>query len=316
MKKRHTDKKKNISRVTALTTNDKNVKSFVKCSYIPYITYGIGVLVIGISYLASTFFQYSDFTASRKVFAASSETLVTKCQSVPCSKDYADHPVFSGCTPKKYCGRCVKDGLLSEEEVELLKHLAEGGLAYGGSSGGASILDLHSGALSKGEKFVNIYKYVAKEHLVKTFNQNSISTYIGLKNKIHQAIANHFNIEPSSLYLTKPTFFSRMTSCPAKTQHDEYWHKHIDKIQYGSFDYTALVYLTTHGEDFNGGRFVFDDMNYNVSIEPKKGRVSFFTSGSENPHHVEKVVSGTRYALTIAFTCDPNHAIKDPSFHL
>lgn len=32
-------------------------------------------------------------------------------------------------------------------------------MAFGGSSGGASILDLHSGALSKGKEFINVYKY-------------------------------------------------------------------------------------------------------------------------------------------------------------
>jgi len=210
----------------------------------------------------------------------------------------------------------VKDGLLSASEVQVLRQIAEGGLLYGGSSGGASILDLHSGALSKGENFVNIYKYLTEEQLRKIFPPHSIKTYINLKNKIHEAIADHFGIEASNLYLTKPTFFSRMTSDPAKTQHDEYWHKHIDKIQYGSFDYTALIYLTTYDKDFIGGQFVFDGERYNVTIQPKEGRVSFFTSGSENPHHVEKVISGTRFALTIAFTCDPSYAIKDPSFHL
>lgn len=44
------------------------------------------------------------------------------------------------------------------------------------------------------------------------------------------------------------------------------------------------------------------------------GRVSFFTSGSENLHRVEKVRWGTRYAITIAFTCNPDHAIADPTF--
>lgn len=44
------------------------------------------------------------------------------------------------------------------------------------------------------------------------------------------------------------------------------------------------------------------------------GRVSMFTSGSENVHAVEKVTSGTRYALTVPFTCDPRFAIPDPSF--
>lgn len=43
------------------------------------------------------------------------------------------------------------------------------------------------------------------------------------------------------------------------------------------------------------------------------GRVSFFSSGSENLHRVEKVTWGTRYAITVSFTCDPEHAIADPA---
>lgn len=46
-------------------------------------------------------------------------------------------------------------------------------------------------------------------------------------------------------------------------------------------------------------------------VEPKKGRVSMFTSGAENLHYVEKVSSGVRYAITVSFTCDPSKAIKD-----
>jgi len=40
-----------------------------------------------------------------------------------------------------------------------------------------------------------------------------------------------------------------------------------------------------------------------------------FTSGSENFHFVERVTSGTRYALTVSFTCDQKYAIDDPSLH-
>lgn len=46
------------------------------------------------------------------------------------------------------------------------------------------------------------------------------------------------------------------------------------------------------------------------------GRVSMFTSGSENLHEVERVQSGTRYALTVSFTCDPNAAISDPNYRI
>lgn len=41
-----------------------------------------------------------------------------------------------------------------------------------------------------------------------------------------------------------------------------------------------------------------------------------FTSGAENLHYVEKVTQGTRFALTIAFTCDEKHAIPDPLVQL
>ncbi len=43
------------------------------------------------------------------------------------------------------------------------------------------------------------------------------------------------------------------------------------------------------------------------------GRLSFFTSGSENLHYVEKVRSGTRYAITVSFTCDQDKAIEEPT---
>ena len=48
------------------------------------------------------------------------------------------------------------------------------------------------------------------------------------------------------------------------------------------------------------------------TIEPRLGRLSFFTSGIENKHHVKRVTSGVRYALTMGFTCDPSKAIPEP----
>lgn len=61
-----------------------------------------------------------------------------------------------------------------------------------------------------------------------------------------------------------------------------------------------------------GGRFVFIDADNSTSvIEPKKGRVSIFTSGAENPHYVERVSNGVRYAVTVSFTCDPSKGIPD-----
>lgn len=82
---------------------------------------------------------------------------------------------------------------------------------------------------------------------------------------------------------------------------------------YKSFHYTTLLYLGDYNIDFTGGRFVFIDEKFNRTVEPRKGRLSMFTSGAENLHYVEKVMSGIRYAMTISFTCDKQYAIDDPS---
>lgn len=247
-------------------------------------------------------------------FAPEKETIPMRMQKVECSPKYlAEIKQFPKCVPASYCGRFVSDSLVSKSEAQILLNLAKDVLKYGGSSGGASILDLHSGALSQGEKFVNVYSLPqAKE----AFKKESMVTYRLVKSKIKSAIAQRFDIDVDSLFLTHPTFFSRITNNTAKTVHDEYWHPHVDKETYESFHYTSLLYLNDFGKDFNGGRFLFiDGVDKNktvTAIEPKKGRVSAFTSGSENLHNVEKVTDGTRFAITISFTCNANFAITDP----
>ncbi|XP_038155256.1 urotensin-2 receptor 2 isoform X1 [Cyprinodon tularosa] len=230
---------------------------------------------------------------------------------VQCSEDYENYKRYPGCTPQK-CGRAVTDGVVTSEEAQALRRLAERGLALAGSEGGASILDLHSGALSMGKQFVNIYRYFG-DQITNVFTEEDFKLYREVRGRIQAVIAETFGLDPTLMYLTKPTFFSRINSTEAKTQHDEYWHPHIDKETYGSFDYTSLLYLSNYGSDFTGGRFVFMDPNGNRTVEPRAGRVSFFSSGSENLHRVEKVTWGTRYAITVSFTCNPSHAISDPS---
>ena len=92
------------------------------------------------------------------------------------------------------------------------------------------------------------------------------------------------------------------------TEHDEYWHPHIDQETYPSFHFTSLLYLSDYRRDFTGGRFMFIDegskvilhlsllhlLQVNRSVEPREGRVSAFTSGIENRHFVEPVSGGSR----------------------
>lgn len=257
--------------------------------------------------------MYYTWTDDRTQTLVSRGELLTQARvfTVDCSEDYKKYKVFPGCTPTK-CGRAVSDNVVTLEEAQKLRRLAEQGLSLAGSDGGASILDLHSGALSMGKQFVNVYRYF-KDQIRDVFTEEDFQLYSDVRGRIQMAIAETFGLDSSQMYLTKPTFFSRINSTSAKTTHDEYWHPHIDKETYGSFDYTSLLYLSDYGVDFGGGRFVFMDSSSNKSVEPRAGRVSFFSSGSENLHHVEKVTWGTRFAITVSFTCDPDYAIDNPS---
>lgn len=60
------------------------------------------------------------------------------------------------------------DNIISDEEVDIMLSLVKRGLSYGGSHGGASVLDLHTGAMSKGVHFVNLYKMESPGKLFKT----------------------------------------------------------------------------------------------------------------------------------------------------
>ncbi|KNC81349.1 hypothetical protein SARC_06323 [Sphaeroforma arctica JP610] len=236
-------------------------------------------------------------------------------------------PVVSGCTPTK-CGRFLKDNVFNATVIQTMINIIEKGMVFGGGAGGPSILDLASGAVSHGEQFISIFQ-AAKQNKQEIFNQKDRETFLHVKNTLKDTIEDHFGTK--NLYLTAPTFFSRITDKPAKTANDIYWMPHIDRRTYGSFVYTSLVYLNDQGVDYEGGEFLFierDDVTpgqqrtptdspdkYSQSIvQPRAGRMSFFTSGDENEHTVKMVTSGTRYAVTISFTCDEASAIPDPTF--
>jgi len=160
-----------------------------------------------------------------------------------------------------------------------------------------------------------LYKFLNSNNIEKGFFQsNEIELLDKIQNKIQKTITSEYNLQ--KLYLTSPTFFSRITANKKPvTPNDEYWHVHVDKEQYGSFEYTGLLYLTDQNIHFKGGSFVFvgteSNNHLNQTVQPKIGRFLTFTSGSENPHHVQKVTEGTRYALTISFTCDKTKAVTD-----
>lgn len=61
------------------------------------------------------------------------------------------------CSFLKSCVAVV-DQFIGKDQVAELRELAEFGMAHGGGAGGATILDFPSGALSFGEKFIDVHQ--------------------------------------------------------------------------------------------------------------------------------------------------------------
>jgi len=271
---------------------------------------------------------YSQYSGCICGTVKSADYVIASFNEVKCSAEYAAKPSVGNCSPSK-CGRMVLDDLFSQAELEILVKLAEQGtMASGGGAGPASILELASSTNSRGSQFVSLF--AIREQALKSgdeetarriesvYSAEHLEMYSTARKRVQAAIGDMFGIDSTLLSLAQPTFFSRLTGAEPITPHDEYWHRHIDTNQYQTFDYTALIYLNNQATDYQGGEFIFDPSpEYNAPneqrVQPKKGRVSAFTSGAENPHRVERVTDGVRLAFTMGFTCNKENAISDPS---
>uniref|UniRef100_A0A7S2EIC4 Fe2OG dioxygenase domain-containing protein n=1 Tax=Trieres chinensis TaxID=1514140 RepID=A0A7S2EIC4_TRICV len=115
---------------------------------------------------------------------------------------------------------------------------------------------------------------------------------------------------------------------------------HTDESTHDGYHYSCVLYLSTQGQDFEGGDFVFNDpapktsdgsastddyeeeeeeyLDYQSLAEqirragrkltpfhPTRGAAVIFSSGWENMHEVEKITSGVRYCVPCFFTTCP-----------
>mmetsp|Transcript_2600 Transcript_2600/g.4008 ORF Transcript_2600/g.4008 Transcript_2600/m.4008 type:complete len:230 (+) Transcript_2600:316-1005(+) len=205
-------------------------------------------------------------------------------------------------------GDMLRMAFFSDEEVDTLLNMVERGMAQSRSNlGGPTILDVNSGFMKDGEGVQIIYE---GPNAV-SFTTEEYAVYARMFDRIRERIMeiNGMNI----LYFTAPTFVARIVGNESWTPqeiHDEYWHPHVDKDNTPHYDMSGLVYLTTHGEDFQGGEFVFLDEDKPTTVRPRRGRFITFSSGPENPHRFTQVTSGTRYCFSMWFSCDKRHQFK------
>jgi len=202
------------------------------------------------------------------------------------------------------------------------------GFARSRVSAGPTILDVNSGWLREApRRVVNVYRHdAATGEVALAFNASDLALYGSIIERIRGAVAAAFGL--SHLYLTTPTFVTRIRGdagwSPAD-MHDEYYHPHVDMANTPRYQYSGLLYLSTAGEDFEGGAFAFlrkregeetvDDSAYGGGgpteaeavaehvVLPRAGRLIVFSAGHENLHVVRRVESGERLVFSMWFTC-------------
>jgi hypothetical protein len=228
------------------------------------------------------------------------------------------------------CDRLVIDDFVTPAELAALRRLVDGAMAYSpGGAGGVTLVDLTGGILSYRTQFLDLFKTMQKTHAAKKAPAAPLAAadadvYTAVLQRVRAAVVERFlpaaAAANAALHVSSPAFFSRITDAPALTPNDEYWHVHVDTAQYGNFDVTTLLYLTTQQQpedgagvamdgNFTGGSFEFVDggddgsVTAAVAVPPVAARLLMFTSGAEHPHRVSPVTGGVRYAITTAFTC-------------
>ncbi|GLE11351.1 hypothetical protein PINS_up023731 [Pythium insidiosum] len=204
-----------------------------------------------------------------------------------------------------HCGRAVRDGFVTPAEVAQLREIAEIGMANRSRLGGPTIMDINTGFVKDNNGLVNIYQSRRDAPPIPRFTAEQFDLYRRTIEKIRLALVQEFGLK--HLYFTAPTFITRIVGNaswePAEI-HDEYWHPHVDKDNTQHYDYSGLLYLSDYADEFTGGLFAFIDKTSEQVVEPARGRLMMFTSGKENLHQVRKVLTGTRYVMSMWFTCD------------
>ena len=209
------------------------------------------------------------------------------------------------------CGRVIRDGFISEKERDDLVRAIESSMADRPHQGGATRIP--SDPAQRG--FVPFDTPDTRPDLVKEVTRRireSIQSDFGVRATLFDSGGTLTRLRPSP---PPPSTSTQSNATYVSSSRDldpnfVYWHVHSDipsdyvhaTLNIASYDYSALLYLSTHGGDFEGGKLAFIDADADRIVRPVRGRLVTFSAGAENLHRVERVTEGTRYVFALWFT--------------
>lgn len=124
--------------------------------------------------------------------------------------------------------------------------------------------------------------------------------------RMRRAVSETFDLPLGRVRLSSH-FVSKITD--QRDLKESSWH--CDESSFTTFHFSGVLWLSTAGEDFDGGLLVFranETDSSPLAIAPRVGRAAFFSSGWENIHRVEPVTKGARWSIPIFVEVVPSPA--------
>ena len=177
--------------------------------------------------------------------------------------------------------RMAFDNAITEAELGLLSGAAQRAFSSGlfsASAADCSLAPLASGAADEALLGLAVQELVAC--LAARFLQRAVSA--GFSRHLSEASDGDLKLADSLLAKLSPPSRKDLEENPLGAEQTYgYWAPHIDKANVPDYDVSAILYLSTMGEQFSGGAFAFNDADADRLIEPKMGRLLLFDSGAD-----------------------------------
>jgi hypothetical protein len=163
----------------------------------------------------------------------------------------------------------------------------------------ATFLDIPAGMVSASNP---MYRIQLEKNF---FPKQEMESYIKLIKTIKQIIIDAHHIK-QPIYIAHPCPVQRhIPPESANRTHKIFWRTHSDRVQASDhFDWSVVLYFSTFGVDFSGGYFEFHDKSRISFVEPERGMMVSFSSGTEHMHRISDVESGMRLSIVVWWTCE------------